>query len=298
MPTVNLTTFAPEDNWKILSLERHQDIFTHAKCSGHSVELTFGKDSTHFQQAKQAWSWINDHTSNYVVLVTDNAQCNVPDGDPTLRQPWYVTYVEFDQKQNRMVFTAKPVEWQHAFPDARLIASSSPLVKHAKRAAEDGLWKRIEIKEDPYIPIDHDFSDLQVQLGTAEDHLKVSCNPCNTAGRIEFMIDVVPWLIGHNGISGPHLEGTITISAHAVHAALAAELEVQAAIPKGINFNIGPGFVWPIPEAGIAFGKLVDIGLNLHLDFTGNVGAIDAALKATAGKISLLYAKRSMDALT
>jgi len=44
------------------------------------VEFTFLSE-VNFDRVQKEWGWINDAEDHYLVLVTENARCNIPDGD-------------------------------------------------------------------------------------------------------------------------------------------------------------------------------------------------------------------------
>ncbi|KAK3049990.1 hypothetical protein LTR09_008645 [Extremus antarcticus] len=80
-PHANLTAYTADgQNVRVLSLERFQNVLENAKCTKTSVEFTFLSE-VNFDRVQKEWGWINDAEDHYLVLVTENARCNIPDGD-------------------------------------------------------------------------------------------------------------------------------------------------------------------------------------------------------------------------
>lgn len=252
-------------------MERHKDVLNTAKCDKDTVVLTF--DYAHFDQVKQAWSWVNDDTANHIILVTDNADCNIPDGDPTLRQPWEVSSISFDKPTGHVTLEATPKTWQEAFGTSwRLQGGNKPIVNNPTRSgsAHD---KRITISGSPSVNLAHDIGGIGVDIDGTD--LKLSCDPCSTTGSLDFKFDIVPYVVP------PHLSGTFSVTGNGIGAAIGAKLSATKGT-DGKNFNKEILDV-PIPDAGISIGKLVNLGFNLKLELGGNVGKVEAAVEATAG---------------
>lgn len=277
MPYVNFTTHAHEENKKILSLERHIDIFNTAQCTRSSVQLSF--DDEHYREAQNAWSWVNQDTLNYIILVTDNDDCNVPDGDPGSRQPWHVTEIHFDDGLNLVTFAAQPITFEEAFSDWRLQGGSKTLVTNPIHSSYGrNLNKRFKIAGKPKINLASDFSKIGVNLkDTKAGSLRIECNPCYSKGSLDFNIDVVPWALP----LPPHLDGFLEVKANEISAAAAAKF-IAAAKFDGKDFE-STLFSFPIPDAGITIPGIAELGFILKFKIKGNVGKIEGEVTASAG---------------
>lgn len=172
-------------------MERFNDVLMAADCSTNSIKLTFTQE-VEFDQVQDAWGWVNSADANYIVLVTENARCNIADGDPTVRQPWHVTSAQFDDTTNVVTLTAESKTWSEAFSDWRLKLNTRGLLPQGPR----GINKRLTISADPSIDLSQDFSGLGFEMedeGGSDVTGSVSCDPCYTSGSIDFDIDIVPY---------------------------------------------------------------------------------------------------------
>ncbi|KAK5174166.1 uncharacterized protein LTR77_001246 [Saxophila tyrrhenica] len=192
-PYANLTAFTNGKDVRVLSLERFQNVLQHAKCTPESVTFTFLKE-VNFDTVQREWSWINDADEHYLVLVTENARCNVPDGDPTNRQPWKVSKATFDDETNTVVLTAEPRTWQNAFEQWHLKVSSQAI----NAASNSSLVKRWGTDEEVQFPLAADFSTDPIALYSDDSTSStgsISCNPCYTTGGTKPMGKTLPALI-------------------------------------------------------------------------------------------------------
>lgn len=235
-PLANLTAYVGSRAVRVLSTERFDRVLENAECTATSVKLKFNKE-IHFDQIQSEWSWVNQQHDNYIVLVTDNARCNMPDGDPTVRQPWHVKRIDFNDGDNTVTLSAEPKTWEDAFDHWSLKVSSHGIIPHTQQRA---LKKRIGYDGTASIALAADFSTDTITLedGDMGTSGSVSCNPCYTTGSLDFDIDVTWWLIGG-------LEGYVTMTPNDIGAFLtmsvATEQEIVAGLSKGVNILTYPG---------------------------------------------------------
>ena len=275
-PLANLTAYTNGENVRVLSMERFSNVLNTAQCSEESVKLTFTSENQ-FEQVESAWSWVNNEDDNYIVLVTENARCNVPDGDPTVRQPWHVKQALFNSTGNIVTLVAEPKTWQEAFQDWRLrVSSRGILPKHPQ--SQPGLNKRLTINHTLDIPLAVDLSGAKLTLGDDDGGTgaSVACNPCYTTGSLDFDIDVVPYLIP------PHLGGTVKVIANGIGASITADLSITERLTKGIT---GADTIFSFtPEGlGINIPDIIDIGPTLKLVAEAGIGEIDTTVDMSAG---------------
>ena len=256
----------------MLSMERFQDVLHQAECSTKSVKFTFNKEVA-FDQVQKAWAWVNDADSNYIVLVTENTKCNIPDGDPNARQPWHITNAVFDGTKNEVVLSAQPKTWEDAFSSWHLRVSSKGILPHvpqsrhslAKRIAYNhtvGLSLAGNLDSTPYPLIDED--DVQVS---------VACTSCYTTGSLDFNVDV-DWELD----SG--LKGTVSMTPNDLGAYITAQLSIEAEVTAPVEktltlLTIAPG-VWNI-------GGFVDIGPTFKVNLAAGIDAAQAKIDIASG---------------
>lgn len=182
----NLTAYRAGKNVRVLSLERFHNVLDNFKCTADSVEFTFVKE-VQFQTVVEEWSWINDADDNYLVLVTESARCNVPDGDETVRQPWHVTKAVFDDSANTVTLQAQPKTWENAFSHWHLRVSSKGIMPPSHPSRE----KRWE--QQASLSLAANLPDWSIPL-TVDDETSssasIACNPCYTTGALDFNIDI------------------------------------------------------------------------------------------------------------
>ena len=183
-PLANLTAYVGGKNVKVLSLERFEDVLEKAKCTHTSVQFTFNKE-VQFDTVQKAWEWINNAEDNYLVLVTENERCNMPDGDPSQRQPWHVTKAAFDDAKNVVTLEATPKTWEDAFSSWHLRVSSRGLLPqdHHTRRSPQKRW------DDSYsLSLAANFSTESLEFDGSM--ASIACNPCYTTGALDFAVDV------------------------------------------------------------------------------------------------------------
>lgn len=115
------------DNKRMLSMERFVDSLKYVECPEGQVQFTF-KDQASFNRAHSEWDWINQDSSHYAMLVTDNDAC-VSDiaaaGTSSLkgvntnghRQPHVVNRAAFVPSSMTAVFYGQSEDWVTALGD-------------------------------------------------------------------------------------------------------------------------------------------------------------------------------------
>lgn len=268
-------------------MERFGDVLDTAQCSNNSIQFEFMQE-VQFVQLQNEWSWVNDAEDNYIVLVTENSRCNIPDGDPTTRQPWHVTSAEFKDANNIVTLAAEPVTWEKAFSDWRLKVKSRGLLPSdsRKRSQHHAFNRRYEILGNPSIPLAHDFSggELPLEVGDSSALASITCDPCYTTGSLDFEIDVIPWVMGDpaNLLEGPHLDGYVAVIANDIGASFTAVSAANAPLTNGASGDVNL-WSWSPPDLGISIKDVLHLGLTLELDVAGNFGQTTASFNLSSG---------------
>lgn len=219
----------------MLSMERFGAALSKAKCSSNSVTFTFPTKS-HFDNIKEEWSWVNSATDNYIVLVTENARCNVVDGDPGTRQPWHVTSAIFDPSSYTATLRAEPKSWQAAFSDWRLTVKTRGILPAGAKVKRDDttLHRRYNITGSSSVNLTTDLSNRQLLLGDEDgggSEANIACADCGTTGDIDFELDVVPKFLS----LPPHLSGSLNIIGNNIGATFGIDVSAEAALDVGLN---------------------------------------------------------------
>lgn len=257
---------------KILSLERHSDVLHSADCSSDSIALKF-HTADQFRDVQTAWSWVNDDDAHRIMLVTDNSDCNVDDGDPTIRQPWVVNAIQFDVASELVFLAAEPITWEAAFQDQwRVQGGSRPIVKDAPRMAMP-LTKRVDFAGTPKVQLAHNVDGISINVPKVP--VTLTCDPCHTTGELDFDYDIVPWLLPQ-----PHLGGVFQVYGNNIGAEIAAKLTANAKLVNETYHDVI--YDIPLPKAGLGIPNLFALGFNLKLELAGAV-SVDASTSMTAG---------------
>ena len=194
----NLTAWTEGERVRVLSMERFENVLRAAKCSIDSITFTFTKE-VQFDHVKASWGWVNSDVKNYIVLVTESTKCNIPDGDPTVKQPWHITAAHFDDESNTVKLDAEPRTWEQAFSTWKLKMNSKGLLPAHHQPA---LAKRGSVS----ISLANDFSGSYLTVYDEDDiDVKLSCDPCSTTGTIDFDIEF-----------DSNLDGSFTVDANDV----------------------------------------------------------------------------------
>ena len=254
----------------MLSMARFQDVLHHAKCSHNSIKFTFKKEVA-FDQVHEAWQWINDADDNYVVLVTENSQCNVPDGDNTSRQPWHITRAIFDDSKNTVTLTAKSKTWENAFSHWHLKIDSTGLLSRSQQR----LTKRLGIDESFSLSLAASLPADPIDLTEEGDDISasVACDPCYTTGSLDFKVDATyrfPF----------SLDGSITMTPNDLAASVTAKLHVEGEVSSGKQ--VGKEIFTYVPE-GINIPGLATIGPAFKVDLVAGIDAANAEIDLSSG---------------
>ena len=207
-------------------MERFQDVLDNAKCSDNSIQFKFKKEVA-FDLVQKEWKWINDADSNYVVLVTENARCNAPDGDHTNRQPWHIKTAAFNDATNTVTLTAEPKTWEDAFSHWHLKVDSKGLVPRHRLAKRIG-WEN----ETFSLPLAASLPPLPLEFTGDDDEIaaSVTCSSCYTTGSLDFLVDVDWDLL--DGVSG-----TITMTPNDLAAYVTVDVSVEKEFGDGVGLT-------------------------------------------------------------
>ena len=240
-PLANLTAYVGSQTVRVLSMERFSDVLDAAECASDCVMLKFKDAEVDFDRVRAEWAWVNEQEEHYIVLVTESERCNVPDGDGTDRQPWHVKSIDFDDDSNTVTLRAEPKTWRDAFDHWRLRVSSA-----SARPAGHGfsLRKRIGYDDTTSVDLAADFSTDAVEFEDAgsETAGTVSCDPCYTAGQMEFDVDVTWWFF-------EGLKGSVTVTPTDVGVfvttSVETEQEIMDTLTTGRNlFTLAPSRIY------------------------------------------------------
>jgi hypothetical protein len=258
-------------------MERFQDVLDHAKCSDNSVKFTFKKEVA-FDLVQKDWQWVNDAHNKYIVLVTENAKCNAPDGDHTSRQPWHIKAAAFDNSKNTVTLTAQPKTWENAFSHWHLKVDSKGLLPHiphprhrlAKRLGIDNKTISLNLAATlPSDPIDLTSDD------DGEIAASIACNPCYTTGSLDFLVDVTyrfPF----------QLTGTVTMTPNDIAAHITAELSLQGDLTS--QAQVGKEIFSYVPE-GINIPGIATIGPAFKVDLVAGIESANAQVDLSSGVV-------------
>ena len=160
-------------------MERFDSVLDNAECTPTSVIFKFTKE-VEFDTIHAEWAWVNEQDDNYIVLVTENARCNMPDGDPTVRQPWHVKTIDFNDDNNVVTLSVEPKTWETAFEHWTLKVSSRSLLPPDQQPVQ----KRIGVDETTSISLAAEFSTNPFTIKDADTKSAASltCNPCYSTG--------------------------------------------------------------------------------------------------------------------
>ncbi|KAK3713446.1 hypothetical protein LTR37_008404 [Vermiconidia calcicola] len=272
-PYANLTAYVGDKDVKVLSMERFQDVLDDAKCSLDSIKLTFKKE-VQFDLVQQEWQWVNDVDMNYIVLVTENARCNMPDGDRTSRQPWHIKTAVFDDQHNIVTLSAQPKTWEDAFSSWHLRVSSKGIGPHASQHRH-GLSKRIGYNGTESLALAATLPADAMPLTDENDDIAVSiaCTSCYTTGSLDFDIDVVWYLFDG-------LTGTITMTPNDVGAYITTEIELSRELTSPLS--TGKNLLTYVPY-GINIPNIITVGPAFKVDLAAVVDAATATVALSAG---------------
>lgn len=245
----------------MLSMERFSATLSKAVCSSKSITPTFPNKSQ-YKEVEEEWSWVNSAADNYIVLVTESAQCNSANDDPAERQPWHVSSAIFDPSSYAVTFIAKPKSWEAAFNDWHLTVKTRGILPTGTKVKREHptLSRRYEISGAPSINLNTDIGDIKLKLGGesiggAEAYIE--CSGCGTSGDLDFEIDVIPWLTP----LPPHLSGTLSIG-NDIGASF--DLDIGAEVPLAAGAN-GSDTIWSMspPDVGLSINGILDMGLTV-----------------------------------
>ncbi|KAK3724921.1 hypothetical protein LTR37_000969 [Vermiconidia calcicola] len=272
-PYANLTAYVGNKDVKVLSMERFQDVLDDAKCSPDSIKLTFKKD-VQFDLVQQEWQWVNDVDMNYIVLVTENARCNMPDGDRTNRQPWHIKTAVFDDQHNVVTLSAQPKTWGDAFSHWHLRVSSKGIGPHALQH-RNGLSKRIAYNGTESLALAATLPADAIPLTDENDEIaaSIACTACYTTGSLDFDIDVVWYLFDG-------LTGTITMTPNDVGAYITTELELSRELTSPLS--TGKNLLTYVPF-GINIPGIITVGPAFKVDLAAGIDAATATIALSAG---------------
>lgn len=261
---------------KILSMEEFGDVVENAVCDEAGViGLTFTKD-IEFRQVREEWQWINGNDDHTVVLITETERCDRNSTDGTARQPWLIRNVAFDNTQNNVELTGKPVSFQEAFGKAWHVSIARDHQPTPLLASRD--------KQPAQISLNSDFSGVGMNLPpalalaqvlTSDDPIgMLSCDPCYTKGELDLEIDI-------DGLDG----AKVKIGTRDVEASFTLRLEVYQALAGTQTDDYE---IWGMvpPASGIYIKNILDIGPTIKfLVSTGFTTPVDRELALAVGFI-------------
>jgi hypothetical protein len=229
-----------------------------------------------FDRVQKEWQWINDADDHYLVLVTENSRCNMPDGDPTQRQPWHVTKAAFDDSKNMVTLTAKPKTWEDAFSSWHLRVSSRGLLRQSTHPSP----RRLKRDEDMSLNLAANFSTEPIEFVDDEDSgssASIACDPCYTTGSLDFDVD-----IGFSIFSG--ITGSVTMTPNDVGAVFTAALEISEELsgPHRADKSL-----FEVHPDGISIPGFISIGPAFKIDLFAELDATTATLDLFSTGVSM-----------
>ena len=252
-------------------MERFQDVLDNAQCSTGSITLTFNKE-VEFDQVQKAWGWVNSADKNYIVLVTENAQCNMPDGDPSSRQPWHIKHATFDDGKNTVTLSAEPKTWEDAFSHWHLRVSSKGIVP---RGIHRSLVKRIGYNGTASLPLAFDFSSPTLSLGDTELHnsASIACSSCYTTGSLDFDIDVTYWFPAS-------LTGTVTMTPNDIGASITTQISVDEGLSSGLYKTFT---LFQFHPDSFYIAGIIDVGPSFYVNLIAGIDECTAKVELATG---------------
>lgn len=249
-------------------MERFQDVLDNAKCSHDLIQFKFKKEVS-FDLVHKEWQWINDADDNYLVLVTESARCNVPDGDRTSRQPWHIRSAVFDDSTNTVTLNAQPKTWENAFSHWHLKVDSKGLVPRGR------LNKRLGWENQTFsLPLAASLPSLPIEFTDDEGEISasVACSSCYTTGELDFLVDV-DWDL-FDGISG-----TVTMTPNGLAAYVTMDLRVEKDLGDGIGLSKE---IFSLVPFGINIPFIATIGPAFKVDLIAGLES-NAQIEMSSG---------------
>lgn len=266
----NLTAYAEGEEVRVLSMERFSSVIQTAECSPTSVKLKFNEE-VQFDEVQKAWQWVNDAEDHYIVLVTESAQCNVADGDDTIRQPWHVKNIVFDDNSNVITLSAESKTWEEAFTNWHLRVDSRGLIEPQQRKRQAKRDDNGLLHKDHRVSLEKAWPNNPITLRAKDQGVSatasVSCTSCGTRGSMHYILDASPALR-----EDPPWKGYFQFMPEGLEADISLKTAVSA-VEKGF---VGEEqlFRIPLPGPRIYIPKLVNIGPELKYIVQGNIGRV------------------------
>jgi hypothetical protein len=217
----NLTVYTPDSQENIISLQRFKGLLKSVECTRDTIDLKF-KDDAAREYAQGTWDWVNSSNNHTFVLVADTNDCGWNDH----RQPFVVSNLRFDQKDNVAHLTAKASTWQDAVHSYTLQVGTmeNPSTKLRRQFGDININRELSLPFGYKLPVA--AIEFVTPLFNYKMGVKLDCEDCGTQGSFEI---------------GLHLETTLGIATrvqaslkpHGVGARLVPKLTLSGNITEG-----------------------------------------------------------------
>lgn len=263
-----MTMFTAEDEL-IISMERFAHVLERVTCN-ESMSMSFRSNSS-YQHAIKAWDWVNFNENRTFVMIANAQGC----GAAKSRQPWVVSWAEYDPKHLTVHLNATKKEWKevaHSYNmDFGQYAPAAPS-NHTKRLSFD---HSVSLDLTAEAPVEF-FTQLTIPDGIS---FSLTCTKCGTRGTL--------LMSGHIETSWFHMT---SFTVQAVPQGVAADLNMKfslAMVIPGTTFSPEPITFFTIPLGGFSIPGILQLGpaltLGAGVSIVGLQGSasIAAAISAT-----------------
>lgn len=265
-------------NGRSVTVERLMNDITQLGCTSTGLTITF-KDPDSYNTAKTNWDWVNEDVDHYVAMIVNAPQCGSD------RQLYRISDFMADDGSLTINAGGSPAAFQDVFPSLTLKMSgdgvTTPSSKRAVNSSSAGNFTRPkedfgDIDKKFSIPLSHDFSVNIFDAKAGDVDVSLGCKTCNTAGSLNFDVDV-----GFSFSKG--VSGSITVTPSGITATVGLGLSVEGvlntAFEKSVSIiNVGlPG--------GVSFA-IGNIGPSLMVNADATISNVTAGVDVELGSIT------------